>query len=114
MIDKQMQDSLRAKYNPDGSQLRELQLRQLEMLKFLDEVCRKHDLKYWLSYGTCLGAIRHGGFIPWDDDIDVEMPRTDYIKLQKILRAMPSCRYILQNAKSDQEFLLPFFKLRHT
>ena len=109
-----MQDSLRAKYNPDGSQLRELQLRLLELLKFFDGVCRAHNLKYWLSYGTCLGAIRHEGFIPWDDDIDVEMPRADYIKLQRIFRTMPSCKYILQNAKSDPEYLLPFAKLRDT
>lgn len=114
MIDRQLQLDLRMKYNPDGSQLRNLQLRLLEILKFFDDVCRKNNLKYWLSFGTCLGAIRHEGFIPWDDDIDIEMFREDYQKVCEILRAMPSSGYVLQDAKSDPEYLHPFVKLRDT
>ena len=57
---------------------------ELGLLKKLDEVCKKHSLRYWIECGTLLGAIRHQGFIPWDDDIDVVMPRKDYDKLYEI------------------------------
>lgn len=57
----------------------------LEFLKFFDNLCKKHELEYWLDYGTLLGAVRHGGFIPWDDDLDVAMMRKDYIKFIEIL-----------------------------
>lgn len=61
--------------------LRQFQLRLLEILKVLDGVCREHSLSYYIEAGTLLGAVRHGGFIPWDDDIDVIMPRPDYDRL---------------------------------
>ena len=51
------------------------------MLVWLDAVCRRHGIRYWLGSGTLLGAVRHGGFIPWDDDVDIELPREDYQKL---------------------------------
>ena len=51
---------------------------QLEMLCDLDSICKKYDLKYFAVFGTALGAVRHGGFIPWDDDIDVGMLREDH------------------------------------
>ena len=51
--------------------LREVQLEELELLKDFDQFCKKHNLKYSLCYGTLIGAARHKGFIPWDDDIDV-------------------------------------------
>lgn len=57
--------------------LGQMQRKQLEMLHELDRVCKKNNLKYALSSGTCLGAVRHGGFIPWDDDIDVYMCWSD-------------------------------------
>lgn len=58
--------------------LREIQLKELDILLYFDSFCRKNDLRYSLCAGTLLGAIRHKGFIPWDDDIDVVMPRPDY------------------------------------
>ena len=61
--------------------MRDLQLAQLELLKEFDYVCRKSGLDYWIDFGTLLGAVRHKGFIPWDDDIDVGMPREDYNKI---------------------------------
>lgn len=57
----------------------------VELLIFLDNVCSKHDIDYWLGFGTLLGAVRHGGFIPWDDDIDLVVLRKDYNKLIEIL-----------------------------
>lgn len=59
----------------------ELQDKMLDILKYFAEICEKNDLTYWAGAGTCLGAIRHKGFIPWDDDLDVYMPRDDYEKL---------------------------------
>lgn len=110
MIDCRMQAQLRAKYNPEGSQLRLHQLRLLEMLKYFDELCKKNDIRYWLSSGNCLGLVRHGGFIPWDDDIDVEMLREDYLKLEKVFEETD--RYALQTWKNDKYYLNPFAKMR--
>ena len=56
------------------NELRSCQLKQLEILKIFDRICRKHNLRYWIDGGTLLGAVRHKGFIPWDDDLDVAMP----------------------------------------
>lgn len=57
----------------------------VELLIFVDNVCSKHDIDYWLGFGTLLGAVRHGGFIPWDDDIDLVILRKDYNKLIEVL-----------------------------
>lgn len=65
-------------------QLPELQAHELEILRRFDEFCGEHNLRYYLSEGSMLGAIRHGGFIPWDDDIDVMMPRADYDRLRAL------------------------------
>ncbi|MFR1274486.1 MAG: LicD family protein [Parabacteroides merdae] len=68
------------------SQLRECQLKQLSILKEVDRICRKYNLIYWLDGGTLLGAIRHKGFIPWDDDLDIAMPIDDFEKFKKLFR----------------------------
>lgn len=65
--------------------LRDMQLLLCEMLIFIDNVCKKYDLNYCLGYGTLLGAVRHKGFIPWDDDVDLIMMRDDYKKLINVL-----------------------------
>lgn len=86
---------------------------QLEMLRILINICQKHQLKYFLMGGTCLGAVRHQGFIPWDDDIDVGMPREDYEKFMEIAQSeLPDC-YFLQNSKTDAHFPMNFAKIRH-
>lgn len=110
MIDSALQAELREKFNPEGSLLRKHQLRMLEMLKYIDSICRDNDISYWLSSGTCLGAVRHSGFIPWDDDTDIEMLRSDYLKLEKILNN--DDRYCLQTHESDPYYVAPYAKLR--
>ena len=74
---------LRQLYNPECSELRMSQLRMLEILDYISDLCEKNGLRYWLCAGTLLGAYRHGGFIPWDDDLDIEMPIEDMLKLKK-------------------------------
>lgn len=61
-------------------ELRELQLRMLDILVVIDKICFENDIKYWLDGATLLGAVRNGGFVPWDDDIDISMLRDDYEK----------------------------------
>ncbi|MDE6696570.1 MAG: LicD family protein, partial [Muribaculaceae bacterium] len=110
MIDNKIQAELRQRFNPDGSDLRKVQLRMLEMLKYVDKICRENNIKYWLSSGTCLGAVRHGGFIPWDDDVDIELEKTDFKRLIKILSK--DNKYFLQTHSTDIEYLSPYAKLR--
>ena len=62
----------------DYDKLRKLQLTQLEMLKYVDSFCKANGINYSIAYGTLLGAVRHKGFIPWDDDLDICMPSDDY------------------------------------
>lgn len=66
--------------------LRKLQLCNTELLAIFDAVCARHGLTYWLDYGTALGCVRHGGFIPWDDDVDACMPREDYDRLMELTK----------------------------
>lgn len=78
--------------------LRELQLTELEALKHFDAFCRKHDLTYYLCGGTLIGAVRHKGFIPWDDDTDILMPRPDYERFIELYKKEnKSERFVLVN-----------------
>ena len=65
--------------------LKNTQLLNLELLRFIDNVCNKHNIDYWITGGTLLGAVRHGGFIPWDDDVDITFMREDYEKFIEVL-----------------------------
>lgn len=83
----------------------------LEILKEFDKVCRNHNIEYWISDGTLLGAVRHRGFIPWDDDIDVCIKEEDKEKLIKILKEeLPY--YLLVTNDSGQNENLNYFKIR--
>lgn len=64
--------------------LEEIKHTEIEILNYTVDICKKHNIRYFLIYGTLLGAVRHKGFIPWDDDIDIYMPRPDYERFLKI------------------------------
>lgn len=112
MIDPKQQAKLREMFNPDGSDLRKKQLRMLEMLKYIDKICRENNIKYWLSSGTCLGAVRHGGFIPWDDDVDIELLEDDYNRLIEYLRNNETEEFVVQTHRDDPNYIMDFAKLR--
>jgi len=90
----------------------DLQLAEIEILNELAAICAKHQLKYYLTAGTLLGAVRHQGFVPWDDDIDVVMPRCDFDKLKKICRQELSKDYFYQDRCTDKNYPFYFAKLR--
>jgi len=100
-----------SKYNGEGTTLRAAQLRLLEIMKEFDKICKKYNLPYILDSGTCLGAVRHGGFIPWDDDVDIGMWHKDYKKLLKILSKELSNNYFLQTIKTDKNYHRMFAKI---
>ena len=91
-------------------ELRKLQLTQLKILEFFDGFCSKNNLKYSIVYGTLLGAVRHGGSIPWDDDIDVCMPREDYDKFLSLWK--DTDEYLVQNNDISNDFSQSFLKIR--
>ena len=98
-------EELRAQYTPDGSDLRRAQLRMLEMLKFIKNVCENNGITYWIDGGTLLGAARHDGFIPWDDDTDICMPREDYLRFkQYMLNDNKNEDFVLQCHQTDPNY----------
>ena len=103
---------LRQRFNPDGSLLRRQQMRMLEILLEVDKICKKHNIRYWLSSGTLIGAMRHDGFIPWDDDLDIEMMRSDYLRLMKVLPAELPEWLALQNDETDSNYFYFYAKVR--
>lgn len=91
--------------------LRRLQLMQLDILKELVRVCDKHDFHFYIMNGTCLGAIRHKGFIPWDDDIDVGMYAEEFDKLIQCSDEFGE-KYFLQTIETDSEFKTMIARIR--
>lgn len=92
-------------------ELREL---QMQLLDYVDAFCRKHDIKYTISGGTLLGAIRHGGYIPWDDDMDIQMLREEYNKFTLLWNKEKSEHpYELVNIESGNSMGYPFGKIHN-
>jgi lipopolysaccharide cholinephosphotransferase len=96
----------------DQESLKKVHEKEVIILKKFEEICRKYDLKYFAVYGTLLGTIRHEGFIPWDDDLDVGMLREDYDKFLEIAQDELGEEFFLQTPMTEKEFHLPFAKIR--
>ena len=85
----------------------ELQQYELNVLRSVDAFCRTNHIRYSLFYGTLLGAVRHKGFIPWDDDVDIVMPREDY---NRFIRTYRDSRYVLKSVETDPDWPFGFAK----
>lgn len=93
-----------SQYNGEGTTLRKVQLRLVEMLVEIDKICRKHDILYWIDFGTLLGAVRHQGFIPWDDDLDITFTTEDLHRFMEIApKELPDWLF-LQTKTTDPSF----------
>ncbi|MBR3966518.1 MAG: LicD family protein [Clostridia bacterium] len=95
-------------------ELAEIQRIELELLDVLSEVCKKLDIKFFLYGGSLLGAVKYGGFVPWDDDFDIAMMRNDYEKLIKEAPALIPEGYELQEPRLNKRTPYPYTKLRKT
>lgn len=94
----------------DEETIREVQRVELEMLKAVAALCDAHGIRYSLYCGTLLGAIRHGGFIPWDDDVDLMMPLPDYRRFLKVAKCLPD-KYELRSPENDMHAIVPWAKV---
>lgn len=102
-----MQNPYLKSYNQ--ANLRASQLEQLEMLKIVAEICDRHGLTYWLDAGSLLGAVRHGGFIPWDDDLDIAMPLEDLKRFTEIAKVELPPHLFVQNKDTE-----PSYRFEHS
>ena len=98
--------------NYTSEQLKKLHEVELSILCEIDRVCKENNINYYLDYGTLLGAVRHKGFIPWDDDIDISMLRNDYEKFIKIAPEKLKKGFILQHYSIDKNVVSYHAKVR--
>lgn len=98
-------------YNGAKTTLRKAQIRLLEILIEVDRICKKHDIPYWIDGGTTLGAVRHSGFIPWDDDVDIALLRDDYLRLLEVLPQELPEQFVLQNETSEEHFHMLYSRI---
>ncbi len=82
---------------------------EISLMKIIHKICEENHLYYFLAYGSCIGAVRHGGFIPWDDDIDIIMPYPDYRKLLALLSSHTG-RYQIISMDNDNQYKYPYAK----
>ena len=96
--------------------LREIQLAEFGVMQKLAQLCKELNLRYYLFYGTLLGAVRHEGFIPWDDDVDVAMPRPDYEKLLAYCEENEEALapYKIMHCRKDKDYIYPIARLCDT
>lgn len=108
---------MRPRDEPDPLELTDdqkvaLRRAQVELLVEFDRACKAHDLEYFALYGTALGAARHGGFIPWDDDLDVGMVRSEFDRMTQVINGELGGRFFFQTVDTDPHFGCMFGKLR--
>lgn len=108
-----LNEEIRSEYRV-SAHMKEVWAVVLDLLHEVDRVCEKHGLTYWAGYGTLLGAMRHQGFIPWDDDVDLVMPREDYERLCEIAKSEFYHPYFFQTEMTDPGFSRPFARLRNS
>jgi lipopolysaccharide cholinephosphotransferase len=96
----------------DQQTIRKIQLMELEILKEIKRVCDMHNIRYWLNSGTLLGAVRHGGYIPWDDDTDIGMLRPEYERFLYIAEQELNSKFIIQTWINTAKYPAPFAKIR--
>lgn len=94
--------------------LEKIQEYELNILVYIDEICRKNQIRYYLGFGTLIGAIRHHGFIPWDDDIDILMPRPDYERFIDVMNSQEFHRYKMCCIENEKEWTAPLAKVIDT
>ena len=87
--------------------LAKIKIIELEIMDYIDKICKKYDIKYYIFWGSLLGAIRHKGFIPWDDDIDIAMLPDDYKKFLEVMENEKSDKYYLQNIFNTKYYIFP-------
>ena len=95
-----------------GEQLKKLHSVEISILDEIVKICNRHHLRYCLFYGTLLGAVRHKGFIPWDDDIDIAMPREDYDNFCRLALSELPASFYLHSLETDKDYWLPFVKVK--
>lgn len=101
-----------SKYNGEGTILRKAQRRMVEILQVVDAICRKYDIAYFLDGGSLLGAVRHHGFIPWDDDLDIAVMRKDFARLRRILKKELPDNLVYQDRTTEFKYPMLIGKVR--
>ena len=97
----------------NNNSLRNLQLIELNILKEVDRICKKYNITYYMAEGSLLGTIRHKGFIPWDDDLDIMMLRDDYEKFLKVAPKEIKADFEIQHSTTINNYWSPFIKVRY-
>ena len=101
------------KFVLDDETKRKLQLKLLDMIKYIDKLCSENGIEYYLMYGSLLGSIRHKGFIPWDDDLDIGMTLDNYLKFINVCNErLDKDKYFLQTMDTEKNYYLSFAKIR--
>ncbi len=89
----------------ENKMVRTVQNKILEIMKYIDKLCRAHKITYFIMGGTALGAVRHGGFIPWDDDLDIFMVPSEYERFKKVFRKENSPLFVIQEWRTTPDYL---------